>query len=242
MTDDIEIAGNWHHVESAHEAPDQNGSLKYRKARGYASIATTATAMTTAGVGHAHYLTVAGVAGAGVLAVGTAGIGLGVAGGAMTAVGLVTSGYSAYKTNKHIEALLGIRRKGAEGRTCTCLPGAETSGELVNDHKMIWLNVLPYIIEKKRNKLLKKEAGAIGLSMITAAARVGKAVYKAAKKTRGVNRSFKAHVLARHAITHDCWLAEDIITELFSREDYLVIRTMNSTQAGEVIAGKMKSV
>jgi hypothetical protein len=49
-------------------------------------------------------------------------------------------------------------------------------------------------------------------------------------------------VLARHTVTCRCALAEQIVSELFSPQNYLAIRVMNSDQAGDRIAPKMKSV
>ena len=239
--DKPEVAGKWQHVESAHSSPSQGNSLTGRKVHSAVSIATTVTSTATTVASHAHYLTVAGVAGAAVLGAGTAGVGLAVAGGVMTTVGIGTSAVSAYKTSNHIDALLRIMRQGSQGRRCTCV-SPSPSRELALDHQMIWLKVLPYIIEKKRAKLAKKSVGAAGLSLATSAVRLGKAVHKIRLGTKGVNRTFNAHVLARHAVTHDCWLAEDIISELYSLEDYLAIRALNSTKAGELIAAKMKSV
>ncbi|MEH3108041.1 MAG: hypothetical protein PGN09_12415 [Sphingomonas fennica] len=238
-----DVTGKWSHVPTAHTEQHVNHSLTSREVRAVLSKMTAAVSIGVSLTSNAKYLALAGVGGAAVLGAGTAGIGLAVAGGVMTAVGVGTSAASAYKTNRHIDNLRLIHADGrGKGKfACRCISQYATP-DMANDHEMIHATVLPYIIAKKRAKLGKKAAGTAGLSLATTVHRLGKAAYKGIKGTKGVNRSFNAHVLVRHALTHECWLAEAIISELFSPTDYIAIMNMSSEYAGPLVAGKMKSI
>jgi hypothetical protein len=241
-TSDGEISGKWHHVPSAHAHANARNGLTSRKVHRVGAITTAVVSGSVSAAGNAKHLTMIGVGGAAVMGAGTAGIGLLVAGGVMSAVNMGTSAASAYKTNKHLNALAAIRSGGSANERCMCISNNGASGVTANDHEMIYATILPYIISKKRTKLVKKGVGATGLSMLTSMQRIGKAAYKSLNHTKGVARSYYAHVLARHALTHDCWLAQQIISELYSPQDYVAISMMGSEDAGELIAAKMKSV
>ncbi|KTQ85225.1 hypothetical protein NS226_20630 [Aureimonas ureilytica] len=234
-----EVQGDWPDIPSAFGASEADDTLTSRKVRRYASVTTTVVSTSLSITSNAKYLALAGVGGAAALGVGTAGIGLAVAGGVMTTVGVATSATSAYKTNGHINRLKGFQS--APWPVCTCLDH-RFAAEMAKDHEMIEGPILQYIIDKKRAKLKKKMAGSFGLSMGTSAHRLGKALYKAAKHTKGVKRTSYANILARHVVTHECDLAASIVSELYSHNDYLAIRSMSSKKAGELIAMKMKSV
>lgn len=235
-----EVSGNWPNIPSAFPKEATNDALTSRTVRKYASIASTVVSTGLSATSNAKHLALVGVGG---LAIGgTAGVGLLVAGGVMTAAGMATSAVSFSSTMDHLEGLSDIElthKIGRKKHACRCLAHHETG---VQDHAMILNTVLPYIIAKKKVKAGKKAAGMVGLSLVTAAHRLGKAVYKGVKGTKGKNRSHYANILARHVVTHDCDLVRSIVTELFSAEDYKAIRQMGSILAGELIAGKMKSV
>ena len=216
------------------------GTFYGRDARGAASKIGTGLSIGTAVASHSSTMVAAGVGGAAVLGAGTAGVGLAVAGAAFTLIGIGTSAVSLVKTMDHIEKLGAIYRNPGRYQACKCV-GA-SSGEMANDHDYIDRTILPYIMRKKGAKAVKKGVGAVGLSLFTAVARVGKAAYKSVKGTKGKRREYYAYVLARHTITHECALAKAIVGELYSEAEYMTIRAMSSDAAGERIAAKMKSV
>lgn len=237
-----EVSGKWHHVKSAHAQAGGRNGLSGRQVHRAAAITTAVVSGSVSVVSNAKYLTMVGVGGAAALGAGTAGLGLLAAGGVMSVVNMGTSAASAYKTNKHLDNLAKIRRAGSAEERCMCISNGDRSRDMASDHEMISATILPYIISKKRAKLAKKAMGAGGLSMLTSVHRLGKAAYKSLANTKGITRSYYAHVLSRHALTHDCWLAQEIISELYSPQDYVAISMMGSEAAGELIAAKMKSV
>ena len=185
---------------------------------------------------NAVHLTAAGAAVAGVTA-GTAGIALAAAGGAFTVASIVTDGVSLVKTLGHLDGLEVIQSAGNQD----CQPLVNT-GSPASDHAFINDKVLPWIIHQKKQKAAKKAVSTVGLGLLTGGHRVLRAAYKKARGTKGRKRNWYAHVFARHTITCRCKLAEWTVSELFSPEDYRAIREMNSDQAGDRIATKMKSV
>ena len=235
----FDVFGDWSDIRSAFAPSDADNTLTSRKVRQYASMATSAVSAGVSITSNAKYLALAGVGGAAVLGAGTAGVGLLVAGAVMTTVGVATSGASAYKTHGHIEGLKTLQM--SPRSSCIC-QDHRYAAEMAKDHEMIQGTILQYIIDKKSAKFKKKVVGSVGLSMATSVHRLGKAIYKSAKHTKGVNRTHYANILARHVVTHECQLAASIVSELYSHNDYLAIRAMSSKKAGELLAMKMKSV
>ena len=237
---DMAPSGNWSAMNSVFKYGGGN-TLDSRVLHGHVSKAMAGLSVATSAVGQAHNLTMVGVAGAAVLGAGTAGVGLGVAGIAMSAVGIGTSIVSGIKTHAHIDALEGLQMRGSMKHHCNCKT-RDYGDQMSLDHDTIFNTVLPYVIAKKKAKRVKKGFGATGLSMGTNVHRLGKAIYKSVKGTKGKNRSFYAEILARHAVTHECDLVAGIVSELYTGQDYLAIRAMRSDQAALLIAAKMKSV
>ena len=111
------------------------------------------------------------------------------------------------------------------------------------DHEWIGTQVLPYIIRQKYEKTVKKGVGVVpGGGLGVGAYSLGRRAYKSIAGTKGVMRNFAAHVLARHLITHDCKLVEDIVAELLSVVEMVKLKTQDSDAAGAAIKDKMKSV
>lgn len=240
--DEIEMnpSGNWSAMNSVFKY-DGGNTLGSRAMHGHVSKVMAGASVATSAVGQAHHLTMFGVAGAAALGAGTAGIGLAVAGGAMSVIGIGTSAVSLFKTAAHIDALEDLKARGSMKHHCNCKT-RDFGNQMSDDHDAIFNTVLPYIIAKKKAKRNKKGVGTMGLSLGTSAHRLGKAIYKSVKGTKGKNRSFYAEVLARHAVTHECDLVAGIVSELYTGQDYLAIRSMRSDQAAVLIAAKMKSV
>ncbi|CAM3824266.1 hypothetical protein [Parendozoicomonas haliclonae] len=156
---------------------------------------------------------------------------------ALAAITAGTAARSAYKTAEHIKNLEKILRD-HKGQTASCEQAYS------DEHKYIEETILPYIIRKKRAKQFKKVTVASTLgaaNVFNVGYGVLKAGYKKAKGTKGVNRTFYAHVLAEHLVTCHCDFVFDITAELYSEEEALVIRGQTSLVAAQLLAEKMKS-
>ena len=195
------------------------------------------------GAGVAQHAGFAGIAGhvglgaaAGALTAGTGGPALVVGAGVLQIGSMIAAARSVSKTWDHLEHLGQIQAK--RHYACTALKGAH-GGQ--SDHHHIHANVIPYIVNKKSAKLVKKGAAAIGAGALTGLFGIGKNLYKRARGTLGRRRTFYAFIVARHTITHDCKLREALVGELFDHEIYERLKTMNSEDAGGWIARKMKS-
>jgi hypothetical protein len=185
-------------------------------------------------------LTVGGALVAGA-AVSATGVGLVAAAGVLTLGSICSNAASLGKTLGHCRNLKAIKTGYDCKRynVCECLVGGP---EMAHDHDWIGNKILPYIISQKSEKAVKKGVGTAGLGVLMTAYSMGRSVYKSLSSTKGVRRSFYAHVLARHLITHDCSLVEDIFTELLSGQEMAVLKSQNSDVVGAAIKDKMKSV
>ena len=175
-------------------------------------------------------------------AVSATGIGLVAAGAAMTVGSMVSNARSLSKTIEHRTNLkiIKLRYDAHEYDNCRC---RTYIGGMRKDHQWIGMNVLPYIISQKYEKQIKKGVGVVPLAGVGVTAySIGRWVYKTASGTKGTMRSFAAHVLARHLVTHDCKLAEDIVSELLSAVEMVKLKTQDSDVVGAAIKDKMKSV
>jgi hypothetical protein len=199
----------------------------------------TTGAMGVAGLGVQGAQLGTGVSVAGVVAgtagtIGTGGALLLIGGGVLTVAGSGLAMRSAYRTNRHIDNLKMIHQ---QRKTYTC----ESKGSI--EHDYIGGVILPYIIRKKRSKLHRKVAQvAPGVSALEKIRAVGKNLYKRSRGTLGKNRTFAAEWLARHLITHDCGLAEAIVSELYSPEEMEWLKTQDNDVVAPLLAEKMKSV
>lgn len=230
----------WVTVKSAFADSGDSGSLLGRDVSRHVSTASSVVSMGTSAVSHgAKALTVLGVGAAAAVTAGTAGVALGVAGLAFTGISIAKDAVSLGKTLDHIDGLEEIQTQ-QSGNDCRHLGGG--SQNPATDHACIQDKVLPYILRQKKQKAVKKAMGAAGLGTLTGVARVARGAYKSATGAKGVKREFYAYVLARHTITCECGLARKIVSELYSPQEYLVIRQLDSDAAGERLARKMKSV
>jgi hypothetical protein len=237
---EIAIKGEWSNVQSAF--------VVQRAAPGSNPLKTVATAGNTAGsvgltiastvTGHSS-LAVAGAIAAGA-AVSATGIGLVVAGAALTLASMATNATAMYSTTKHVIALKKIAGNPGKFRACKCMNYSLVTPDMSHDHGSISKIVLPYIISQKTEKAVKKGIGTAGGGLLTNVYRLGRYAFKA---DRGKKRTLYAQVLTRHLITHDCALAGAIVAELFGDvEEMLRLRMFESKLSGPVIAAKMKSV
>jgi hypothetical protein len=186
-------------------------------------------------------LTVAGAVVAGA-AVSATGIGLVAASGALTVGSVISNARSLAKTFDHRTNLKLIKRRYDANEYSNCRCRAHDA-KAAKDHEWIGTQVLPYIISQKYEKQVKKGIGVVPLAGLGVTAySLGRWAYKSVTGTKGRVRSFAAHVLARHLITHDCKLAEDIVSELLSSVEMVKLKTQNSDVVGAAIKDKMKSV
>jgi hypothetical protein len=210
---------NWSTVESAY--PSRGGSVdRHRTAKGIAGGVATATSVgtTAAQIGTGTSTLAMGGAVLAGAAVSATGVGLVATAAALTAGSIVVNVRSMAKTIGHCENLKAIRARYESGQynACECLVDAKG---MTHDHDWIGGKVLAYIISQKTEKAVKKVAGSVGLGLLTTLYSAGRAAYKSLASSKGVKRTFYAHVLARHLITHDCSLAEDIVSELLSPQE-----------------------
>jgi hypothetical protein len=184
----------------------------------------------------------------GTAAVSATGVGLVAAGGVLTVGSCVYAARSAYKTYQHREVLLDLeRRKG--GFNCKLIPMTAKHPDLVEgfppnrtEHNTVCDEVLPYIIAKKKAKLIRKGGSIVpGGGLVDGLYGAGKKGFKWFKGTLGVNRTNAARWLAVHLITHKCEIAEAIVAELYSLEECQILKTFNSDKLIPYLMDKMKS-
>ena len=176
-------------------------------------------------------------------AISATGIGLIAVGGALTLGGMVQGARSWSKTGDHIAGLKAIYAHRNELAQCSlCLPGGRSApGGQKIAHDYIANSVLPYIISQKESKLTRKKVSTFGGGVLVSAYEKLHGLKKMYDGTRGKLRSYYAHVLAVHLITHYCPLADAIVEQLYSGAECDVIKRMNSDDAGELLMDKMKS-
>jgi hypothetical protein len=189
-----------------------------------------------------------GVALAGGGAVAATPIGLAAAGATAMIVSSTLSVVSAVKTNAHITGLVKLyeARQSFKGKE-NC---AEIVGDGVEDvtnyaqtaHEIVANQVLSYVINKKRNKLVKKFASSIpGGGLLTGGYGIGNKAYKALSGTLGVNRTNAAKWLASHFLNCNCKLTNGIIAELFSEKEMQSFAALRYETLWETLSPKLKS-
>lgn len=175
-------------------------------------------------------LEVLGAAAAGTVA--TTGFGLVVGGAGLTIIGMGKNLTAAHKSQRHMEGLSEIAKKGASyADACT--------GDQVR-HTVLLNDVLPYVIKQKKTKRNRRVVKAVpGVGLAESLRAIGR---RLTKKDRGKFRMMAAECLAAHLIVGRCKLAEDITTELYDYESMVWIRDACEVEAGmEILADKMKS-
>lgn len=160
-----------------------------------------------------------------------------VAGGAVIAsgVGNAVAVRSVLRTHNHIVSLEQMKKdalhkypstatEAGNGFPCKPLVGVKVVN--ITEHDEIRNDVLSYLIEQKRKKRFNKALASIpSVGMITTAKSVATAAITAESMLRnGFGsrpnlRLLAAKKLTDHFFTHNCPLAQDILSELFSGED-----------------------
>lgn len=233
---------SWLTVKSAY--PSERGVVDRGRAgkRIASGVATAASVgVTGAGIGTGTSALAVGGAVATGAAVSATGIGLVATAAVLTVGSIAVNARSMVKTIAHCENLKDMKaRYDARGyNMCECLVAAP---DMTKDHDWIGAKILPYIIQQKTEKAVKKGVGSVGLGMLTTLYAIGRSAYKSLNSTKGVKRTFYAHVLARHLITHECPLAEAIVAELLSPQEMATLKSRDSDVVGAAIKDKMKSI
>jgi hypothetical protein len=175
-------------------------------------------------------------------AISATGIGLAAGGVALTLGSMVQAGRSWRKTSGHISGLKEIEVHWEQFQCSFCLPGGRSApGGNTTAHGYIARTVLPYIILQKDTKLTRKQISTFGGGIFVAAYEKLHGLKKAWGGTRGKLRSYYAHVLSVHLISHYCELADAIVDELYTPAEREAIQRMNSDDAGDLLMDKMKS-
>jgi hypothetical protein len=153
------------------------------------------------------------------------------------------AGRAAYKTQVHIFALHEIWRNAGNSPYCDCnplIPGE--AGGAWKEHSDIVHQVLPYIIDKKAAKAMRKGVSVVpGMALAEAGRAVIKMGWKSYKGTLGKARLRNAGIIARHFITCDCELSRRIIGELYSYPEALWLQEQNYETVVYYVSYKMKS-
>jgi hypothetical protein len=210
-----------------------------------AAQSVTHTGLTAASIG-SHGVSVALTAGTAVAS--ATGIGLLAGAGALMVASSVKSGLSAYSTSQHMDGLGRIYENLASYARCERIYPAmpylrKPTPFDERAHNLVAHQVLPYIWQQKKAKLITKSVGAVigvGSAMTTAYA-MGRKLWKCSQGTLGVSRERAARWLASHFMYCKCALSEAIIAELlgaatidgFQKSDYDTITTL--------LMSKMKS-
>lgn len=223
---------SWGNVKSVHNDRSPHGDWGTAKTLGKAGMFVGSTAYTTAtntGVSTLAYTAATG----GTIALGATGIGAIAVAGAYAAGSSIAAGFSIHKTLKHIRNLEKIQCQRHSGF-------CEGDGDQHNTIKSV---VLPYIIAQKKRKLRRKKEEAVPVlgTMATGLETGVRSIYKRIAGKRSGDRHYMAEVLTVHLVSCTCDLAEDIVSELWSKEEMLAIRSMDSNDAGYWIYSKMAS-
>jgi hypothetical protein len=175
-------------------------------------------------------------------AISATGIGLVAGGVALTVGSMVQAGRSWRKTSGHISGLKDIEARRDQFECSFCYPGGRSApGGNTVAHTYIARTVLPYIIMQKDTKRTRKQIATFGGGLFVGVYEKIHGLKKAIGKTRGKLRSYYAHVLSVHLITHYCQLADAIVDELYTPAERDAIQRMNSDDAGDLLMDKMKS-
>jgi hypothetical protein len=175
----------------------------------------------------------------GAAAASATGIGLVVVGTLATAGAAVKSVIAAKSSRAHRDALEKVQERWKE-MPCAIPPEGEGETDL-NAHYKIAYNVLPYAIEQKNKKYHRKAVGAVPV-LGTVPMAIRQAYRAATKENRGRDRSEMAYDLAVHLITHNCALAQAIVSELYSYEKMLWMLDQDTDMLTPLLMEKLKSV
>ncbi len=237
MADPVAIVPEIDDDEGILEPPAQNFGKVISRHRKLKKAAKAALGLTGLGVqggqigaGVSTIGVVAGTAGT----IGTGGTALLIGGGVATVAGSALAARSTYRTNNHINNLKHIQMHWQAYR---CDAKGDTAHAYIGDQ------ILPYIIRKKRSKLSRKARSILpGVGAVETVRGALKNLYKRKTGRLHKNRTFAAEWLAVHLISHNCELAEAIVSELYSPKEMEYLKTLDSDEVAPLLMDKMKSV
>jgi hypothetical protein len=181
---------------------------------------------------------------------GTVALATGAAAATATSIGLVVVGtlptagasakavVAARSSKQHRDALEKLQQRWRE-MPCMIPPDAEGDPHIAA-HQRIAYYVLPYAIEQKNKKYHRKAIGAV--PVLGTVPMLIRQVYRAStKENRGQQRSAMAYELAVHLITHNCALAQGIVSELYSYEKMLWMLDQDTDMLTPLLMTKLAS-
>jgi hypothetical protein len=231
------VQSRWPKTSPPAEARPVSSGVK----AGAKKVASKALDATGPGVGIG---TTASGSGAIALATGAAaasatGIGLVVVGTLATVGASAKAVVAARSSKRHRDALEKLQER---WREMPCMVPPESDGDEpdIAAHHRIAYYVLPYAIEQKNKKYHRKAVGAV--PVLGTAPMAIRQVYRAAtKEHRGEQRSQMAYELAVHLVTHNCALAQGIVSELYSYEKMLWMLDQDSDVLTPLLMTKLAS-
>ncbi len=223
---------NWGHVKSIHSHSHKHGDWGMAKTVAKTGLNVGSSAFQTAtntGFATMGYTALAG----GTVALSATGVGAVAVAGAAALGNSALAGVSVYKTISHIKNLEKIQAQ----------TGVKFCEGDHDEHQYILNKVLPYIIMQKKRKLRRKGEEVVPLlgGLCTTAEEGMRSIYKRLTGKRGKERHFMAQALTVHLVSCHCNLAQDIVAELWSHDEMMAIKAMDSDEAGYWIFSKMAS-
>ncbi|ARU58417.1 MAG: hypothetical protein MI864_17455 [Pseudomonadales bacterium] len=223
---------NWGHVKSVHRCDRTHSDWGMVKTVGKGVVNVGSSAFSTAtntGMSTLAYTAITG----GTVALSATGIGAVATAGAVALGSSITAGISLHKTLQHIKNLEEIQKQ----------QGVRFCEGDSHQHNYILNTVLPYIIAQKKRKMRRKGEETVPIlgGMCTTLEEGARSIFKRVSGSRGKQRHHMAQALTVHLVSCECNLAQDIVAELWSNEEMMAIRSMDSDEAGYWIFSKMAS-
>ena len=230
------VKSRWPNSTQPKKAPDSSlkSGAKQVASKGLDAAGPGITTYTTATGGGAIALAT------GAAAASATGIGLVVV-GALATVGASAKSIVAARSSKHHRDSLAKMYQRKNAYACVLPEGVDGERDVMA-HERIGANVLPYAIEQKGKKYVRKGIGAVPV-LGSLPMKINQAYRAIMKENRGEFRNQMAYELAVHLVTHNCGLTQGIVTELFS--SYEKMRWMleqDTDTLTPLLAEKLKSV
>lgn len=183
----------------------------------------------------------AGLAAATVTGASATGFGLLVVGGVMMIGGAVKDGVAWKKTKAHVRGLKEVSAGGASD----CFHCNIDKVAVLAEHSIIKNRVLPYVISKKQSKQSRKAMSSFGAiaggGLAQSLRGLAKGGWKKLRGTKGKNRRHASQWLTHHFLTHDCELSNAIVSELYSVDEMMWLKTQRPAIVVDLLMEKMKS-
>lgn len=230
------VKSSWPNSAQAKKAPDSSlkSGAKQVASKGLDAAGPGITTYTTATGGGAIALAT------GAAAASATGIGLVVV-GALATVGASAKSIIAARSSKHHRDTLAKMYQRKNAYACVLPEGADGERDIMA-HERISANVLPYAIEQKDKKYVRRGIGAVPV-LGSLPMKIHQAYRAVTKENKGMLRNEMAYELAVHLITHNCGLAQGVVAELFgSYEKMRWMLEQDTNTLTPLLAEKLKSV